>query len=1038
MPDANPLKRAGLGDAVGAPIPPDESDRLRRLRDLDLDLDGAAGDPRLDNIVRLAADTFDVPIATVGVVDAQRQYVLAGLGSGLRACDRADSFCAHTILHPDGLVVADAAQDPRFATNRYVLGAPQIRAYVGFPIVRALGGSALGAISLVSLRPRRFSDGDRARLGRIAALVEEALLLRRRERTLDATPITILALDAAGRITSMNPAFARLTGRGPAELEGAPLERFVYAFDVPILRALLRAAFSRSEAPPRRELRFCRPSGELVSGGLNLSAVQPGSGLCVCVIRDVSREKTPSSVASAVASVHQEIHTPIAAAQARLSYVFARVGDALREPIEEARRCLAQANDVVDARIGDVAAQVRAEAALRASERRLRTLVDHTLDPMFVLDEDGHIVDVNRAALAELGYAEGGLLGAHMSVVQPGFEAAPWEAGDARPRLRSAVRTKRMWATADGPPRVVEDLTPRVSEVVHRRRDGSTLPVEMRVVPIEWDGPARLLAVTRDLTERRRQEAALREQSAALEERVRRRTEELAAAKEAAEAATRAKSEFLANMSHEIRTPLNAIIGLSYLCLQGDLDGRARGYVRDTRLAAQHLLGIVNDVLDYSKVEAGAMRLESAPFELGAVLARVDALLAPQARARGLAFGCSVADGVPGSLLGDPLRLGQVLLNLAGNAVKFTERGEVQLRVAARRVDATIAELEFSVRDTGIGIDPERVGALMQPFSQADASTTRRFGGTGLGLSISRRLVALMGGALRVESAPGHGSTFAFAVRFGRCALPREIASGPNADSPQAWRHALVGRRVLVVEDNDFNRHVFSELLRSAGVEVSTAGDGIEAIERLAKDRFDLVLMDIQMPRMDGYEAAKAVRGALGLTALPVIALTASAHPDDEARCLEAGMTGLVRKPVEPEALYGALAKVLGAARRPSAADAPADRASSPTALDLAAVSALLSVDRDEALRLARRFVQSARAAVDEALAARSEDAPERAGAAAHRLKSSAGMMGASTLAALCAEVEAAARRGDVEDTWRAVDLLPGALAAVQASLPPA
>jgi len=497
---------------------------------------------------------------------------------------------------------------------------------------------------------------------------------------------------------------------------------------------------------------------------------------------------------------------------------------------------------------------------------------------------------------------------------------------------------------------------------------------------------------------------------------------------EKAEAALRAKSEFLANVSHEIRTPMNTILGMAQLALREEQNPRQRDYLRKIQLSGDHLLSIIDDILDLSKIDAGKLGIEVVDFEFGKIMASLGTLVAEKAADKHLSLVFDIDPAIPRYLRGDPLRLTQVLANLANNAIKFTAKGGVTVRAGKPEGSGLI---RFEVQDTGIGIAKEELPLLFRPFQQADTSTTRRFGGTGLGLAICKQLVEMMeGGSIGVESVPGAGSTFWFTARLAHGAEPAPQPAAMQRQEFEAHEafllRAIRGARILLVDDNALNLDVAVHFLENAGAVVSTAANGEEALALLRETRFDCVLMDAQMPVMDGFEAVRRIRADPATATVPVIAMTANAAGEDRKRCLAAGMDDFLSKPFQYHTLMFTLAKWLpgtGAAAPAEAWQHPQPEAAVPetaaaadgAAIDLAVLAELVGNEPARIREMAHKFVASLHKEVAEIEAALARGDLAALGALGHYSKSPAMMVGAAQVAHLCQALEANAREGDLE-----------------------
>ncbi len=663
--------------------------------------------------------------------------------------------------------------------------------------------------------------------------------------------------------------------------------------------------------------------------------------------------------------------------------------------------------------VTDITAREQMEQALRESEARQAVILNAIPDLMFRIGRTGTYLDVWTNSDDLLYVPREEIIGHTLA------DVLPPEVAEAT--LRCIART-------------LETGTLHVMECQLDFPDGPR-DFENRLVV---SGPDEVLCMVRDVTERKQAERA----RADAEEARLRSEEVLRQANIDLERANRAKSEFLATMSHEIRTPLNGVIGLTDLLRRTSLTPEQQQYVHAIQASGDALLGLINDILDLSKIEAGQMRLERQPLDLRQLVAEVAAVFMAQARAKGLHLSARVDPAVPPLLVGDPVRLRQVLLNLVGNAVKFTGQGdpvapatadgphgEVVVVVVLAEESAEGALLRVGVRDTGIGIAPEVQEALFEPFTQADASTTRRYGGTGLGLAIAKRLVDLMGGQIGVESVPGQGSTFWLTLRLARATAVEEPSAWPAPIDPATEGRAF--GRVLVAEDNAINRMVAVGLLESLGCTVETVENGRQAVEAMRQGSYDLVLMDCHMPELDGFAATTAIRqaeAAEGRARTPIVALTADALAGDAEKSRAAGMDDHLTKPVTLERL----ASVVERRMTPRAVAATHDCASDPTgsgrgvsdlaedtemALDPSMLAALEELDQSQSgvmAHLIRLFLHEAPAQLAALQEAVAQGDALRVEEMAHRLKGSAAQFGAMRMSRTCAALQETGHRADL------------------------
>jgi PAS domain S-box-containing protein len=878
----------------------------------------------------------------------------------------------------------------------------------------------------------------------------------------DATPGAALIADKGGRVRHANPACARSFG-----YEGAMTGRSVEQLAPEAMRSNGRARelFSRPNLPGR-VLCAIRADGSSFPAMVHISPVElAGQDLVIMTLRDMTQRQRAEEALQASSERYRQIVQTAAEgiwmtnADDRTTFVNPTLaqmldyeveqmmGRAMTDFMDDAGRALlkqhlqhrlsgeASQGDVCFLRrdgssvwcllsttvinsdaghyagtlamLTDITARRQAEGALRDSSQRLASIFNAVTNGLVMVDGHGAVIERNAAAARMLAHTE--------DLAGDGLWQGVREDGTPYDGASHPVRLA-----------LVTGISVRDVVMGLARPDGARhwLSVNAEPIPDQSGAVQLVVASLTDITDRKRGEDALRELNEHLEERVAIRTGELEHARQVAEEANQTKGQFLANMSHEIRTPMNGVIGMAYLALKTELDPRQRDYLEKIRFAGEHLLGIIDDILDISKIEAGKLEIEQVDFALDHVIQTLTTVVAPKAASRDLELVYDLDPTLPRVLRGDPLRLGQVLINYANNAIKFSEKGRIEVRVRQVVGDAHGCLLRFEVSDCGIGLSEAEIDKLFQSFQQADTSTTREYGGTGLGLAICKQLAQLMGGEVGVRSRPGQGSTFWFTARLGissatvpalidrvKDAAAELLASSRSA----AVMAALKNARILLVEDNTFNQQIALEMLEEVGSSVCLAANGMEALELLRQTAFDCVLMDVQMPLMDGLEATRRIRADPRLADMRVLAMTATATSEDRVRCIEAGMDDFISKPIQPALMYQTIANWLperaeGAPREaPPAPARPAFKTTlggDPAVIDLSILAKLLGYHPHKVRKFAFKFLHNTQDGLNQM-----ETALGRGDLAAlrelgHRLKSPARTVGALGMGELMLQME--------------------------------
>ncbi|MBI5383245.1 MAG: response regulator [Verrucomicrobia bacterium] len=863
-------------------LPPNEAERLEALRRYQI-LD-TPPEAAFDDLARLAASECGAPFAYISFVDEARRWVKSSVGLPPTTLPREQSFCARIILAPDALIVEDTLKDLRFAELSAVTDDPHLRFFAGFPLVTP-DGFKLGSLCVADRQGRSITRDQQEALRILAHQVIVHLELRRHvadlerslaeeERAKDALrnseafyatlveslPQFIIRKDREGRFTFANQRFCKALGQPLAEILGRTDHDFY---------------------PRHLADKYHRDDQRVMATRFPIDTVEAniapdGTNMFVHVI------KTPLVDATGQVSGIQGI-------------------------------------------FWDVTERKKIEEQLAYERDLLRALLENIPDRIYFKDVASRFLRASRSLTKRLGLPDPKeIVGKTDFDIHPPEAAQEYYQEEQRIILTGQPLVNKLQRSTD--------------------KDGRDTWASVTKVPIfnRNNAITGIVGISRDITKLKQAEEALE------------------TARDAALETARIKSEFLANMSHEIRTPMNAIVGMADLLLDTPLSTEQQEFAETIRNSTDTLLHLINEILDFSKMEAGKLVIETIDFDLRKVIESTADMLADRAQRKGVEVACWLDDDVPTRLRGDPSRLRQVLTNLLANAIKFTERGEVVVRVTKQQETSSRVKVRVSVIDTGIGIPPKVLPLIFQAFTQADGSTTRKYGGTGLGLAISRQLVELMGGEISVESTEGQGSSFSFV-------LPLEKQPESAAPPPPPEPRSLEGARVLVVDDNATNRKILRHQLDRWHVRNEAAGDGFEALRLLREAAqsgppFTLAILDMQMPEMDGLALAHAIKGDPLTAATRLVMLTSIGHRLDAETRFSAGIEKYLVKPVKQSRLFDTLVTVLSSV--PSALAevcAPAQASGgrpAASAVDPSKVRILLAEDNPVNLRLALKLLE--------------------------------------------------------------------------------
>jgi PAS domain S-box-containing protein len=903
------------------PVPSDETERLKALSAYNI-LDTLPQE-EFDRLTQLASIICGVPIALISLIDENRQWFKSKIGLDVPETPRNISFCQYAIMEEQLFEVEDATQDDRFVNNPLVTSDPNIRFYAGYPLIDP-HGYALGTLCVIDRKPRTLNKEQQQALNLLAKEVVSQIVQRQKsiekdklERLFNLSIDLICIAGMDGYFKKINPAFTAILGWTMEEMLEKPFVDFIHPADIAASQAQLEK-LKKGEKTIDYESRYKTKSGgyvlirwvanpDMVTG--ELYAIGRYDANRAIWERDLllSEEKHRSLFENSqgLMCMHDLEGNFMAinpAGAATVGYTVEELnGTSLFDLIPPGTEPLLKGyldeikstgkskglmkvvhkngslktwmyNNIISEGVSgkyvtgtavDITERVLLEKELKESNKRFFKVFDKNPVSMVLSNiGTGKIEYVNEAFQDTFGFAKEEVIGKTASEL--GMLSA-----EEREKSISLLREQGSVKSLQG--------------IVYRK-DRKQIWVITSLEIVEINESSFILASILDIDQQKKIE------------------EEMMLAKEKAEQAVVAKNSFLANMSHEIRTPMNAIIGYTELLGQSDLDEEQAEHVSYVKIAGTNLLHIINDILDFSKIESGKIALESAPFNLKQMLKGIYNLLNVRTVEKKLDYNFFLDASLPEYVLGDSVRLNQILVNLIGNAIKFTVKGHVTVSVKKISEDSNSYKLKFTVQDTGIGIPASKIDAIFERFTQANTETTRKFGGTGLGLSIAKSLVELQGGEMHLTSELGKGSEFWFELSYKKV----DTMTIEPLKKRFIPKKLLNNIKILLCEDNVLNQKLAKKVIAKFGFEVEIAENGKIGIEKLQKEKFDIVLMDLQMPEMDGYQTVLSIRNELRLQ-VPIIAMTAHSLVGEKEKCLEIGMNDYIGKPFSQEELYAKL-----------------------------------------------------------------------------------------------------------------------------------